>query len=681
MAVFNNCCDDYGVVCNSAYSSFLPPPPPPTPPPPTFTASEQSVLTLTTGTRTSVTSTSVTSTSATRTSATTTASTATSTTSRTMTSTLTSTTTSTLMSTCSQSERGPETISLKVGGMSRQVVLYMPAGTQKWPLWMVMPGTGDTAKWMMDYIGLVQFAKEKQFGFVVLGGSGVGAKKEFNVKRHARPDPSGVDDVAYAKAVLDTLLDMPCIDAQRVHCAGYSNGGRFCSLLASEMSDRIASIATVAGLRYPHPNNAKRAVPILAFHGTSDWINPWAGNGNPEYWHESVLDAFHQWDAFNGCPVETTEKWIPIRGQAYKQEAKAGCRDAATVELVMLKGGGHTWPGSAAAWMTRNLGRCSEDVSANRMMWEFFSQHPMPTRSPLDGTFQLLRADEGLHSVERRNVTLFMCASGASLLLVCAVLGSRRWQGLRPRADDLESREIRGKLQTNGFEEKVYGEPYGNFKKRQKKATEEQMAVFEASKDLHARTEAREILVGQALAAGVQGAGGGGHSTVCGQECDAPAPDALPNHSGSAVEVRIAVLTASDRAAKGIYQDESGPAILEMVRSFSERSGALSPRFVHQQILADDEDSIFSTLEAWSESKACDLIITTGGTGFGPRDVTPEAWQTSFLEPHSILSRGLCGITRNQVIVINLPGNPAAVKQCLSVLLPVLPHALRMVKG
>eukprot|EP00931_Biecheleriopsis_adriatica_P044842 TRINITY_DN25701_c0_g1_i1.p2 TRINITY_DN25701_c0_g1~~TRINITY_DN25701_c0_g1_i1.p2 ORF type:complete len:312 (+),score=54.82 TRINITY_DN25701_c0_g1_i1:48-983(+) len=248
--------------------------------------------------------------------------------------------------------------------------------------------------------------------------------------------------------------------------------------------------------------------------------------------------------------------------------------------------------------------------------------------------------------------------------------------------------------------ERVYGEPYADWKKaHQKKATEEQMAIFESSKDRHAKTAPKLAMVGQALSPEAAGVGAAaGHSSVCGQTCDAPPPAPLPNPGEGIGEARIAVLTASDRASRGVYTDESGPAVVEMVKSFAERSRLLTPRIVHQQVVADDEDAIFTCLQSWSEAKDCDLIVTTGGTGFGPRDVTPEAtrriisrsaeglsramaWQTSFQEPHSILSRGICGVTRNEVLVINLPGHPGAVKQCLSVLLPVLPRAIKMVKG
>jgi len=242
--------------------------------------------------------------------------------------------------------------------------------------------------------------------------------------------------------------------------------------------------------------------------------------------------------------------------------------------------------------------------------------------------------------------------------------------------------------------ERVYGEPYPEWKKRhQKPASEDQMASFEASKAKHARTDPGPALLPTA-AAGAAALPAGGHSSVCGKDCDMPPPAALGG-GGPAVRARVAVLTSSDRAAAGTYADESGPAAVAALEAFAASSGALSLEPVQRLVVPDEAEAITGALRQWSEPRACDLILTTGGTGLGPRDVTPEAtrtvivrqaeglaramaWQTSFQEPHSILSRGVCGVTETGVLVVNLPGHPAAVKQCLSVLLPVLPRALEM---
>lgn len=251
--------------------------------------------------------------------------------------------------------------------------------------------------------------------------------------------------------------------------------------------------------------------------------------------------------------------------------------------------------------------------------------------------------------------------------------------------------------------ERIYSEPLSQWKKKhQRPASTEQMAAFEQGKAKHARTEpSLPGVVPPVL---------GGHSSVCGQRCDPEPPGAAAEAAalaalttgggalleGAGTEARVAVLTVSDRAFAGAYADESGPAIEAALAAFAARSeGALAAAVLHREVVPDEEDTIAQRLLTWSESRECNVIITTGGTGVGPRDVTPEAtrrvlarpadalaramaWQTAPAEPHSVLSRGVCGITASGVLVINVPGHPAAVRQCLAVVLPVLPHALRM---
>ncbi|MBN2470327.1 MAG: MogA/MoaB family molybdenum cofactor biosynthesis protein [Anaerolineae bacterium] len=156
--------------------------------------------------------------------------------------------------------------------------------------------------------------------------------------------------------------------------------------------------------------------------------------------------------------------------------------------------------------------------------------------------------------------------------------------------------------------------------------------------------------------------------------------------------MRIAILTISDRSARGERDDISGPRVAAVM------TGAFADcRVVHQLIVPDERNRISAQLIAWSDSGKADLIFTTGGTGFGPRDVTPEAtrlvierpapglaeaMRAASLQktPHAMLSRGVCGI-RGRTLIINLPGNPKAIDENLDVLLPVLPHAVELLRN
>jgi molybdopterin adenylyltransferase len=155
--------------------------------------------------------------------------------------------------------------------------------------------------------------------------------------------------------------------------------------------------------------------------------------------------------------------------------------------------------------------------------------------------------------------------------------------------------------------------------------------------------------------------------------------------------IRAGILTVSDRAYQGWYQDLAGPAIREMI---TEQLGAAVEL---EAIVPDEQEVISSTLATWADDMALDLILTTGGTGFAPRDVTPEATREVIereaqglaeamraaslsVTPHAMLSRAVAGI-RGRTLIINLPGSPKAVRENLETILPALPHAIELLQG
>ena len=151
--------------------------------------------------------------------------------------------------------------------------------------------------------------------------------------------------------------------------------------------------------------------------------------------------------------------------------------------------------------------------------------------------------------------------------------------------------------------------------------------------------------------------------------------------------IRFGILTLSDRSASGERADESGPALAEQIR-------AQNWSVAKQAILPDDESAIRAILIEWSDSGEVDVILTTGGTGFAPRDITPEATravierdapglaETMRAEslkktPHAMLSRAVAGI-RGHTLIVNLPGSPKGALENLQTILPVLPHAVQL---
>jgi molybdenum cofactor synthesis domain-containing protein len=150
------------------------------------------------------------------------------------------------------------------------------------------------------------------------------------------------------------------------------------------------------------------------------------------------------------------------------------------------------------------------------------------------------------------------------------------------------------------------------------------------------------------------------------------------------------ILTISDRGSRGERQDKSGQAIREILSS-------IDARIADYDIVPDEKGLIVEKLVKWADEDNLDVVVTTGGTGLTPRDVTPEATLAvvdrivpGFAEamraeslkktPHAMLSRAVVG-TRGKCLIINLPGSPKAVRECLEVILPALPHAVETLKG
>lgn len=153
---------------------------------------------------------------------------------------------------------------------------------------------------------------------------------------------------------------------------------------------------------------------------------------------------------------------------------------------------------------------------------------------------------------------------------------------------------------------------------------------------------------------------------------------------------KVGILTVSDKGWRGERDDRSGPAIRDSL-------SALDSQVVNYQVIPDEVDVIAARLKEWADQGSVDLILTTGGTGLTRRDVTPEATLAvvdkvapgfaeamrakSFeITPAAMLSRAVAGV-RGECLIINLPGSPKAVRECLEVLLPAIPHAMEMLKG
>ncbi len=280
---------------------------------------------------------------------------------------------------------GTTTLHPVVDGVTRTVIVHAPAGYQPGtpvPLVLNLHGSQSTAAAQEAFSGMD--ATSDQDGFVVAypqGGIAATTGFEWNVPGQPLFGGSAVpsnapNDVAFLEQLTQTLGGQYCLDRRRVFATGFSGGARMSSQLGCDASTTFAAVAPVSGLRLPSPCAATRAVPVIAFHGTADPVDPYRGNGQA-YWTYSVPVAAAKWAAQDGCSpaAHTSAPSAKVVVTTY-----GNCRAAVVVQLQTLVGEGHEWPGGppVSPGIARVLGPQSNAVDANSTMWAFFSSHPLP---------------------------------------------------------------------------------------------------------------------------------------------------------------------------------------------------------------------------------------------------------------------------------------------------------------
>ncbi|MEW6609400.1 MAG: molybdopterin adenylyltransferase [bacterium] len=154
--------------------------------------------------------------------------------------------------------------------------------------------------------------------------------------------------------------------------------------------------------------------------------------------------------------------------------------------------------------------------------------------------------------------------------------------------------------------------------------------------------------------------------------------------------IKVGILTISDKGFQGEREDKSGKLIAEIVSK-------LNAQVIEYKIIPDEKKVIIDNLKKLIDESGCEVVLTTGGTGLSSRDVTPEATSEVIekevpgfgeimrtigfkYNPHALLSRAIAGV-RKQSLIINLPGSPKGVKECLELILPSIPHGIEVLKG
>jgi polyhydroxybutyrate depolymerase len=285
---------------------------------------------------------------------------------------------------CTATSPGSTTLSLKVSGFTRTVIVHVPKrsnGTTPLALILNLHGSGSTAAAQVKFTKMNVTAN--QDGFIVaypqaLIPDGVGF--DWNIPGvpligGGAVPPKSANDLKFLTSLVGIMESKYCVNPKEVYATGFSGGARMTSQLACDDSGLFAAVAPVSGLRRPKPCPSTRAVPVISFHGSADPVDPFNGNGQ-KYWTYSVKTAALDWSSQDRC--RSVAHSGPVND--VKLTTYYTCSNGAEVELYEIIGEGHEWPGGPTlpSSITLLLGPQSSLVNANALMWTFFQAHPLP---------------------------------------------------------------------------------------------------------------------------------------------------------------------------------------------------------------------------------------------------------------------------------------------------------------
>ncbi|MCU1395970.1 MAG: poly(3-hydroxybutyrate) depolymerase [Ilumatobacteraceae bacterium] len=286
---------------------------------------------------------------------------------------------------------GESTLPFTSVGLDGTYILHVPpmaTGSDPLPLVIELHGYSEPAAVQEVQSGLTTYGDT--MGFVTV------------LPQITRPVPRwdsnvGSPDVHYLSDLLDHLEATVCVDTNRIGVAGLSNGAFMTSILACDLSGRIAAAAPVAGIQAPDDCKPDRPVPVIAFHGTADTFVPYTGglgssvaslpnadgtgtlgsgppSSDPVSNGPSVPERAATWAARNGCAPDPTESAVADDVTL----VQFACPPGDEVQLYRVEGGGHAWPGSAfGAQIASVVGKTTLSIDATKLIWDFFVAHPL----------------------------------------------------------------------------------------------------------------------------------------------------------------------------------------------------------------------------------------------------------------------------------------------------------------
>ena len=260
-------------------------------------------------------------------------------------------------------------------GIQRNYIVYIPEiydGSSAVPLVLNFHGYGSNATQQMFYGDFRDIADTEGFLLVHPEGTLSNGDQFWNVGFPGTTS-STIDDVGFTEALIDELSNSYAIDLDRVYATGMSNGGFMSFLLACQLSEKIAAVASVTGSMTPdtfNDCNAQHPTPVLQIHGTNDSVVPYDGNS---IWTLPIVDVVSYWVNYNNCDTTPTTTTFPdldlSDGSTVEHSVYEDGDLGSTTEHMKVIGGGHTWPGSII-----NTPGTNQDIDASMEIWSFFSR-------------------------------------------------------------------------------------------------------------------------------------------------------------------------------------------------------------------------------------------------------------------------------------------------------------------
>ena len=282
---------------------------------------------------------------------------------------------------CASLTRGVTDFTLDAGGAVHDVRIYIPTNVSSDPVPVVLNwhGLGSTGPEQATFSGYETLAEAE--GFVVVHATGIDAIGDGNTSWElAQFDTPERDDLAFADALIDLVVDDWCGDPARIYSTGMSNGGLFTSELICNRSTRIAAAASIAGTSHATTCDPERAVPYIAFHGTADTIVPFDGDEPSTLMPPAAVDAliddttpaeFAEFAADAGCETEPSR--IEETAEVIRYDY-LGCVNDVPMAFYEIVGGGHTWPSSPLSDALADFGFFTQDIDATADAWSFMSR-------------------------------------------------------------------------------------------------------------------------------------------------------------------------------------------------------------------------------------------------------------------------------------------------------------------